>query len=274
MGCGSAKAQAGQVHHAAHRYPKGFLKGGGFKGKDSGRGGGAAAVSLPPTLKAQPTGRFASALPPTGEGRRDFARIFFANERKIFIAAAGMPSMRPLQPTTGPSSAHIGDLSEQVVAVAEGLFTDCLTNQLVRASGTAPEPETVETLRGLAVLAMTVNVGMDFALHMQLLPTFLQPFFLIIVLGQPLEARVATYGFVAAEPQHIVGDRPESKRTPFCVRLLSPNLLGDAAEADASNWLVRYSVREVRAASVMQAVEMEMGQVREATSTGRWEPLL
>jgi len=244
MGCGGAKA--GQVQDGAK--PK----------------------ELPSSLKANQAGRFASVLPPSDEGRRDFARIFFANERKIFIAARGMPSMRPLQPTIGPSSAHIGDLNEQVVARATSLFAEVVTAQLTQVLGTAPEPSLVESLCSKAMLAMTVNVGLDFALHMEMLPTFLQPFFLVIVLGEPLQARVATYGFVAQRPDQIKGDRPESKRTPICVRLLSPDLM---AEVDGQNWEVDYRIREVRTTAIMQAVEGDFNGVREATNTGSWKPL-
>lgn len=220
--------------------------------------------------KASPSGRFQSVLPPSGEGRRDFARIFFANERKIFIAAHGMPSMRPLQPTAGPSSAHIGDLNEQVVERATSLFNEVVTAQLIQVLGTAPDPAIVESLCSKAMLAMTVNVGLDFALHMEMLPTFLQPFFLIIVLGEPLQARVATYGFVAQRPDQIKGDRPESKRTPICVRLLSPDLV---AQVDGQSWQVDYRIREVRTTAIMQAVEGDFNSVREATNSGSFKSL-
>merc|ERR1719443_2707090 len=123
-----------------------------------------------------------------------------------------MASMRPLQPTAGPSSAHIGDLNEQVVERATSLFLEVVTTQLAQVFGTAPDPTLVENLCAKAMLAMTVNVGLDFALHMEMLPTFLQPFLLVIVLGEPLQARVATYGFVAQRADQITGDRPDSKR--------------------------------------------------------------
>lgn len=249
MGCGCGKAQAGQVHNATVK-------------RDP----------LPAALAVASSGRFQSALPPESEGRRDFARIFFADQRKIFIIAKNMPSMRPLQPTAGPSSAHIGDLSEQVIERAESLFKESLLVHLKQACPSAADASMVETLRKRAMAAMTVNVGVDFALHMKLLPTFLQPFFLIIVLGDLSEARAATYGFVAERPQQIEGDRPESKRTPFCVRLLSPDLLA-SDEAEAKNWEVEYNVREVQTSTIMQAVEMDAPKLRESLAAERWEPL-
>merc|ERR1719162_2071456 len=102
---------------------------------------------------------------------------------------------------------------------------------------------------------------------MEMLPTFLQPFFLIILLGEPMQARVATYGFVAQRPDQITGDRPESKRTPICVRLLSPDIIADS---DGQNWEVEYKVSSVRTAAIMQAAEADMNKVREATTSGSW----
>ena len=127
----------------------------------------------------------------------------------------------------------------------------------------------VRSLRLRAMSAVSVNVGIDFALHMQLLPAFLQPFFLIIVLGDLTEARTATYGFVAASPGQIQGDHPESKRTPFCVRLLSPNLL--AAEAEPQNWEVQYRVKEVRCSSIVQAAKNDENELREAVARASWD---
>merc|ERR1712146_445706 len=90
---------------------------------------------------------------------------------------------------------------------------------------------------------MTVNVGMDFAAETSLLPAFLQPAFVITVLGDPLQFRVTTYGFVASTPAQVVGDRPDTKRTPFVVRLVSAP---EESKKDG-NVTVHYSAWCVRA---------------------------
>ncbi|CAK9088747.1 unnamed protein product [Durusdinium trenchii] len=84
------------------------------------------------------------------------------------------------------------------------------------------------------------------------------------------EARAATYGFVAEQPKQIFGDRPESKRTPFCVRLLSPDLI---ASEDTKSWEVEYSLREIRTATIRQAVETDLDALRKSIATGRWDDL-
>lgn len=236
--------------------------------------GSAGKEPLPASLSKSPRGRFGGALPRIEEGRRDFARIFFADQRKIFFLGPNMPSMMPLQPTGGPSSAHIGDLNEQVVDKAESLFRESLVKHLEQAFSGIPKQELVDTLVQRSVAAMTVNVGIDFATTMHLMPTFLQPLFLIVVRGDgsPNEARAATYGFVAEMPTQIVGDRPESKRTPFCVRLLSPDLLSAAVDT-AKNWEVEYSLREIRSATTRQVVESDMEALRKSLSSGRWDDL-
>merc|ERR1719343_1200852 len=123
--------------------------------------------------------------------------------------------------------------------------------------------------------AMSVNIGLTFAQHMQLLPIFLQPAFLIILLGNPLQARAATYGFVAEKPDQITGDRPESKRTPYCVRLLSPDLLHDVEDSvSPTSWHLDYNAVEVQTASIIQAVDADMCLIRDAVNTGSWQPLL
>lgn len=248
MGCGAGKS-ATQIHAPTKKEP------------------------LPEALAAAPKGRFQSLLPPIEEGRRDFARIFFADQRKIFFISRGMPSMRPLQPTVGPSAAHIGDLTPQVIERAEALFCESLTKQMsAQEGGIVPDKSLVENLMTRAMVAMSVNVGVDFALHMKLMPTFLQPLFVIIMLGDPLEARAATYGFVASTPRQVIGDRPEAKRTPFCVRLLSPNLL--EREMDSKACEVEYRVKELQASSIRQVAESEVPDMRAAIASNRWDPML
>jgi len=259
MGCGGGKAcacgAAGQVRD----------------------GGPGRKEQLPARLATARSGRFQSALPPASEGRRDFARIFFADERKIFLYAPGMPSMRPIQPTPEPSSAHIGDMSEQVVERAVALFQESFQSLLTQALGpAAPCQQEIHRLCDQAITSMTVNIAIDFALNMRLLPMFLQPAFLIVVMSDPLRARAATYGFVAEKPQQISGDRPEAKRTPFCVRLLSPDLLSIASSGEdpCKQWEVEYSAMEIRTSTITQAVETDMPKVKEAVHTSTWDPLL
>jgi hypothetical protein len=171
--------------------------------------------------------------------------------------------MRPLQPTGCPRSAHIGDLIDEVVRRADDLFAERLTAQLKQVCNKACDPKVVGKLLPRAKAAMSVNVGLDLALHLKLMPTFLQPFFVIIISGDLSDARVATYGFVAEQPQQITGDRPEDKHTPFCVRLLSPNLLSPLKEQEnlQKSVEINYSVKAVRASTIKQVVETDQDEL-------------
>jgi len=227
--------------------------------------------------------KFSGKASETEQGRRDLTRNLF--ERKIYIALprasrfpipnifiAG-PGLNSVQPTVERSSAHKGDLSDERVEMAGRIFIECITSHMQQFSGTAPDPSVVKALCGKAMLAMTVNAGIDFAEHMGMEPQLFQPFFLVILMGEPLEVRVATYGFVAVKHQQVTGDRPESKRTPFCVRLLSPDLMRAGDTDAAQSWQASYSMRKVNISSIMEAVVADMPHVRQAITSSSWGPL-
>ncbi|CAJ1350428.1 unnamed protein product, partial [Effrenium voratum] len=196
---------------------------------------------LPASLAKAPRGRFGGALPRLEEGRRDFARIFFADQRKIFFLGPNMTSMMPLQPTGGPSSAHIGDLNEQVVDKAETLFRESLVKQLEQAFGGPPKEELLHMLVKRAMAATTVNVGIDFATTMQLMPTFLQPLFLLVVRGDGAAQEVRS---MAEAPENAPGARKvlaDEVAAPFRAEIrqavaaaggVGPKLIGFLANAD------------------------------------------
>lgn len=250
MGCGCGKAHAKQVVDAVTpRSSKG----------------------LPANLAAVSTGTFETSLADVSEGRRDFARTFFSQQCRIFIMAPGMPSMRPVQATKQSASYNIGQMDDAVMRLAEELFTESLLEYLKQACGGDPEMEVVNILKKRVMAAMTVNIGLDFTRHMKLLPQLLQPLVLIVVMGKISEARTATYGFVAERNEQIQGDRPESKRTPICVRLVSPDLLTPKEDAKAQ-WQVEYTLKGVKTSTIMQAVEMELPSLRQAISSQQWDP--
>jgi len=191
-----------------------------------------------------------------------------ANERKIFLMAKGFQSPKPLQVTSGPSQTNIGDLNSEVISKAMALFEERLGEALQQVSARA-EGE-AGRLRDLAISAINVSGGIDFATHMELMPMFLQPVFVLVVLGDMEEAHMMTYGFIAETPHQVEGDRPEAKRTSFCVRLVSPNLL---APPDAAKE-VWYSVRNVHTTAMSQVVDGDVDLMRLAATSSSLEPLV
>jgi len=240
-------------------------------GKAKGQVGTKPLDKLPNALQATPRGAFQSTSAGSDEGRRDFSRIFFANERKIFFMGKGLNSPQPLQVTSQPSSTHVGDLSAEVVEMAAQMFGERLASALDAAQATRPDD--ISALVNQIIPRMTVNVGLDFALHTGLMPAFLQPVFVIIALGEPLQFRVATYGFIAEKPDQVVGDRPETKRTPFVVRLLNTDLTPDDTK-NGGKVNVHYSAWCVQAATTQQVVDLEGNALREACNKNSWDLLL
>jgi len=76
---------------------------------------------------------------------------------------------------------------------------------------------------------ITVGPGMHVVLKQKLSPVLLQPAFVICISRS--QVRVLTFAFIG-EP--VTGDRPETKRTPFILRLLTGNLAAAAPQSQAS----------------------------------------
>lgn len=228
------------------------------------------AEPLPPMVQATPCGHFESTSAGSDEGRRDFARIFFANERKIFAMFGDFQGPKPIQVTAQPSSTHVGDLSSTVVEKAALIFAERLG--AVFESAAIMKPPNLEDLVDQIMAQTTVNVGIDFASQMALVPMFLQPVFVVMGLGEPLQVRVLTYGFFAEKPQQVVGDRPDSKRSPFVVRLCSP-VVGSSQASPGGKVTISYRAWPVQAATTGQVVSDDAEMLRKAISMGSWEPL-
>merc|ERR1719230_2369404 len=113
---------------------------------------------LPPKLGKQPDGSFRTELGKGAEGHRDFARIFMANDRKVFLMAKGLPSPVPLQVSAAPATVNVGDMSHEVIARAVELLGDRLREALSAATVTMPPCHGLESLRDALISAMTVNV--------------------------------------------------------------------------------------------------------------------
>jgi hypothetical protein len=232
---------------------------------------------LSPQLVSSPSGHFCSTVAGGPEALRNFARVFLTKgqQRRVYIMARGMVSMRPMQLAgAGLDTARMGDMDEQVVDSAKEMFTDGLAQWLV-AVGAPPVPASSrESLCAAAAAAMSGSVGIDFSQHTGLLPTFMQPMFVLLILAGdadvPPQVRLITYGFVAGSMAQIGMGRTEMQSTPFCARLLSPDLL-TAASASGSSWEWEYAVYRVRSTSIKESAERDATKLREVVGSGRWK---
>lgn len=221
-----------------------------------------AQVSMPAlrSLLPQPSGRFRGSVACRSEVARDFARLALARTQRVFVAFGGSAGLRPLQ--LGPSLAKASEGGAESSEWARRSLKEGLAEQLQTLSGTRVGDGVLGKLCDQAVAAMSAGIGVDFAAQVGLLPCFLQPLFVLSIAGAlcgaALEARVLVYGYVASKQEHVVGDRgPDSKYTPWCACLGSPDLLACASEVGAG-WDWEYGVHEVRAKTIRRAVEHEV----------------
>lgn len=236
---------------------------------------------LAPSFAMRPRGTFESRAAPEQEVLRDFARIFLASERRLFVMARGMVSMRSLQQGSGASfptprvGASAGDLDANVLRNARKAFCEALTQRLGAAGAPALDEEALDRLGTHVATAMSASVGVDFALGAGLLPTLLQPLYVLVILDgcglEPLQARMLVYGFVAGHMGHVTSNDPDSKCTPFCACLMSPDLLTGTEEHVASpSWTWEYSVRKVSTTTIREAAERDAQLLRDMVKMGRW----
>lgn len=227
-------------------------------------------------LVARPHGHFMSSVAPGPEALRDFARVFLSRgqSRKVYIMARGMVSLRPLQLSAGLGTAAVGELPEGIAAKAQMLFIDALSQWLLSVGAPPVPTEEQHPLCEAVAAAMSGSVGIDFSQHAGLLPTFMQPMFVLLILGGSREVlpqmRLLTYGFVAGCCSQVSAGSPESKHTPFCARLTSPDLLAaDVGTAD-SCWEWEYNVYRVRTTNIREAAERDAARLRAAIGSGKW----
>ena len=96
-----------------------------------------------------------------------------------------------------------------------------------------PEAEEMTRISRLIVFNLTVKPAMEVCVACKVFPPAMyQPRFLLgcsggSYSGRPATLRVFTYGFVGTP---VLGDRPDTKATPYLLRLCSSNLLANAQQ--------------------------------------------
>lgn len=225
-------------------------------------------------LIAKPLGSFSSKVATGREAERDFARIVLAPGRRIFLVAKGAADMRPLR--FGPSLAHASSRDSHSSRWVQTSLREGLARQLREIGSLLLDRALEEAVCSRAVLAMSASVGVAFAIHVGLLPQLLQPLYILVLIeardGSLAQARVLVAGFVCKKAEQIVGDRPESKRTPWLALLASPDLLTSLVEPEAE-WEWEYRVREACADAVTDAVMCDTSCLQDAVVSGTWSGL-
>ena len=138
------------------------------------------------------------------------------------------------EPIAALASSGSSNASDVQAAMEE--FESMLAARLVPGSGAAKLGAAGVARRVVGHLSVTP--ALQLALYTKLPVSFHQPCYVILI-GRA-QVRVATYAFVG-EP--ISGDRPDRKRTPFVLKILTPDLLkGDSMPAKDEEIGFEYTV--------------------------------
>lgn len=218
-------------------------------------------LQLPSLLASQPRGSYHFDVRPGQEACRDFARIFgmAEHEPKLFMMCPGLEIPKPLRST----SAFAGDLNAEVITDAMRECRQHVEAILAASSdGCAAQCLTNEVFERIAALASTAT-GLAFAEERGVLRCFLQPIYVILCMGNPLQIRILTYGYVAESAEEVMGERPSRKWTPFLARLLSPEV---SQETDGD---ILYEVRMGQSGSTAECMALDAELLKEAVDSGQ-----
>mmetsp|Transcript_95956 Transcript_95956/g.311212 ORF Transcript_95956/g.311212 Transcript_95956/m.311212 type:complete len:404 (-) Transcript_95956:372-1583(-) len=209
----------------------------------------AALQKLPKGLRENPHGQIEVPLPQKDgawdEVFRDFTRVLQGGS--VFIIGRGR--LYPIRPSGDDNAgvqeearaAAIEDLGrairEELLAQGQGLSSKGRKKPVLWRRNTfgsdtdikdAPldkvDPGMMRELALAVASHVSVGPGVQVALARGLPPTLWQPSFAVCV-GDG-QVRVLTFAFIG-EP--VFGDRPDRKRTPFCLRIATGNLVEGAA---------------------------------------------
>ena len=197
--------------------------------------------ALPGLLQSR--GRSSHQMAAHAESARDFTRAFSgctAGKGDILLLVAtsgGEPPPRAEPPAHIVCSAPAthGDVSAPIVDAATAAFrTGVLKPALLAAGGAelgavAGNDKALASLCARVIGSCTVGAAMDVLMEHGCMPQLFQNKYVVLISGDgggsgsgDATVRVLTYGFVG-DPTG--GDRPDTKHTPYVMRLLTENLL-------------------------------------------------
>jgi hypothetical protein len=162
----------------------------------------------------------------------------------MFVLTPQLGEPRELSATERASKVSIGDLSEEVLSLAEERFKDSLSAVLGKEQGSAPWSSRIA-----ASLSVSGSGVMEFLQQKQLMPTFFQPRFLLFI-GSDNSVRIMTYGFVAKDIAEIRGNRPDEKCSPFLMRITSEDL----SQPEKDERMIEYWLRQTKCTDSTKAL--------------------
>jgi len=126
------------------------------------------------------------------------------------------------------------------------------------------KPQQTEELMKAIATHVSIGPGLQVVQLNGLPPALWQPMYAICVgAGQ---VRVVTYAFVGGP---VVGDRPDRKRTPYILRLVTSDLAAVASEASLSN----YSAHAAEAETTLDHFVRQESTLFDALDSGDWSSM-
>ena len=132
-----------------------------------------------------------------------------------------------------------GNVNEEVSAEAVREFQSILSTS-IRAAGIKLAAADLEQLSKRLIGHLTVSPAMQLLLDFGISPALYQNKFLVLT-GKG-GVRVATYGYIGDSP---LGDRPDRKYTGIVLRMLTGDLLGEAAAVDSVSFSCKLTTAEL-----------------------------
>ena len=219
----------------------------------------------------QPSGVFTFETAQLAESARDFTRAFAGcKDGKGDILAMGLEE---LEARAGPTPVICGlqqtGVNANDTALATADFRQGTVSATLAAAGIYCSPMKLEELSARLIGNLTVGAAMDALVQMECIPQMFQNKYVILVsaAAQVESVRVLTYGFIGGPES---GDRPDMKHTPFMLRLLTENLLGQEGVTLTANQTAGQQIAMNYAVSPTRA---EAASSEIARDTRRMKPL-
>ena len=243
--------------------------------------GDGCAAPLPGRLQLR--GSYGYQMADADEAARDFARAFagcMGGKGDIMLLTVSDAEAAPPRPVVCAASAG-GDVNQRSVSAATDAFrAQVLAPALAAAGAAALAPALLGELSERLIGNLSVGAAMEALTQHGCAPAMHQNKFLLLV-GQD-SVRVLTYGYIG-EP--VSGDRPDTKHTPFTLRLLTENLLSPPLEPEAEpesdgsgggarGMTISYAVAGTGRGSMVDEVQRDAQRLHAAIASGEWEPVL
>lgn len=230
----------------------------GLRGRDEGK-----LPQLPAALRDRPHGEVSVPMPIGDDAWEEVMRDF---SRSLTGGGVYMIGQQRLYPLRGSSNSSTGKVGPEACNEAMRMVSDAIRDEILLqgeslnvagqpASSTPKvDPVVLHELALQVAAHVSVGPGVEVVMGRGLPPNLWQPLF-VICIGDS-QVRVLTFAFIGGP---VTGDRPDRKRTPFCLRIGT----GDLARAAARSAYAHHRTCQARAgrAVTVPAVPRSAGQI-------------